>query len=823
MFERMFGFFQKEKPTVSPSPVTPVVNGSAVYSYGSMAGCYGFSLDLDATLRNELQMTNYYREISTYPDCDRAIEQIVNEAVILDEAKPPVTISLDDLPKEYGKLKNAIAKEFETVLDLYSFNENCHDIFKRWYIDGRLYYFVTIDPKHPKKGILDVRYVDPRKIKRVTEIKKEKDENGVDIVTDVNEYYVFNDEGLLDHSNGIKIRTDSVIDVRSGLIDANTGEVISHLFKAIKPVNQLKMMEDALVIYRITRAPERRIFYVDTGNLPPPKAEQQVQMIMNKFRNKVVYDAKTGEIRNNRNYLSMMEDFWLPRRDGGKSTEVTTLPGCLAMDTTVSLLDGRELSIREISNEMQDGKTLWTYSCNPITGEIVPGLITWAGVTQKSAKVMRITLDNGESIVCTLDHKFPIRGVGFVRADELKANDSLIPLHRKYAPINSNKKLDYEEYFDNVSKTWKFTHRMVAEYIHSEKLPNQVIHHKDFNRYNKRQKLILTDEIVKFVVDCVKGKSAFDATADDVVELLNSNAVMVEELNQANRGKSIPNFYGIFTKNIICKEIPKMLGFRSWRDFRKNCGYINHRVASIEWLDDPIEVGTLTIDGNEIYHNYHTFALACGVFTKNSQNLSDIADVEYFQNKLYQSMGVPRNRIAADNNFALGRPTEITREEILFSKFIQRLRNNFNDLFRNTLRVQLLAKNIVSDSDWKKIVGKIRFEYQHDNYFEELKRQEIFGEKISQLQNIDQFKGMYFSREWIVKNVLRFGDDEWKKIQKEMKKEASDPSAADDLSSMGFGSEGSGEKKDDGESSSKKEPPERKDEDAKEDGEESNE
>lgn len=535
MFERMFGFFQKEKPTVSPSPVTPVVNGSAVYAYGSMAGCYGFSLDLDATLRNELQMTNYYREISTYPDCDRAIEQIVNEAVIVDEAKPPVAISLDDLPKEYGKLKTAIAKEFDTVLDLYSFNEECHDIFKRWYIDGRLYYFVTIDPKNPKKGILDVRYVDPRKIKRVTEVKKEKDENGVEMVTDVNEYYLFNDEGLLDHTQGIKIRTDSVIDVKSGLVDANTGEVISHLFKAIKPVNQLKMMEDALVIYRITRAPERRIFYVDTGNLPPQKAEQQVQLIMNKFRNKVVYDAKTGEVRNNRNYLSMMEDFWLPRREGGKSTEVTTLPG--------------------------------------------------------------------------------------------------------------------------------------------------------------------------------------------------------------------------------------------------------------------------------------------------STNLSDIADVEYFQNKLYQSMGVPRNRIAADNNFALGRPTEITREEILFSKFIQRLRNNFNDLFRNTLRVQLLAKNIVKESDWKKIVGKIRFEYQHDNYFEELKRQEIFGEKISQLQNIDQFKGMYFSREWIVKNVLRFGDEEWKTIQKEMKKEASDPSAADDLSSMGFDSNGESDKKDDKVTPPQKdEPPEKKkDEDAKEDGEEANE
>lgn len=665
MFERMFGFFQKEKPTISPSPVTPIVDGSAVIATGNMAGYYGFTFDLDTILRNELQMVNYYREVSTYPDCDTAIEQIVNEAVIVDEAKPPVSINLENLPKEYTKLKDTLQKEFDYILSLYSFNENCHDLFKRWYIDGRLYYFVMIDPKNPKKGILDVKYIDPRKIKKITAVNKEKDENGIDIVKGVEEYYLFNDEGLLNTTQGIKLSPDSIVDVKSGLVDANTGEVISHLFKAIKPVNQLKMMEDALVIYRITRAPERRIFYVDTGNLPPQKAEQHVQNIMNRFRNKVVYDAKTGEVRNNRNYISMMEDFWLPRREGGKATEVVTLPGCLSMDTKVSLLDGRELSIREISDEMSNGKTLWTYSCHPITGEVVPGLITWAGVTQKSAQVMRITLDNGESIVCTPDHKFPIKGVGFVRADELTTDTKLIG-------------------------------------------------HRDFNG----------------------------------------------------------------------------------------------GIKDIEWLDEPIEVGTLTIDGNEIYHDYHTFALACGVFTKNSQNLSEIADIEYFQNKLYQSMGVPRNRLAADNNFALGRPTEITREEILFSKFIQRLRNNFNDLFRNTLRIQLIAKNIIKESEWKRLSLHIHFNYQHDNYFEELKRQEIFNERIAQLQNVDQFKGIYFSREWIVKNVLQYSDDEWKHVKAEMKEESDNDDPSDDF---GFTP------------SKPKEVDEPKDPDAVESGEEANE
>ena len=319
--------------------------------------------------------------------------------------------------------------------------------------------------------------------------------------------------------------------MKSGLVDANTGEVISHLFKAIKPVNQLKMMEDALVIYRITRAPERRIFYVDTGNLPPQKAEQYVQNIMNRFRNKVVYDAKTGEVRNNRNYISMMEDFWLPRREGGKATEIVTLPG--------------------------------------------------------------------------------------------------------------------------------------------------------------------------------------------------------------------------------------------------------------------------------------------------GANLSETGDIEYFQNKLYQSMGVPRNRLATDNNFALGRPTEITREEILFSKFIQRLRNNFNDLFRNTLRIQLIAKNIIKESEWKRLSLHIHFDYQHDNYFEELKRQEIFNDRVAQLQNVDQFKGIYFSREWIVKNVLQYSDEEWKRIKAEMKEESENDDPSDDFGFTPSKPKDSDESKDVDDSNDADE--DQKDPDAVESGEEANE
>ena len=483
----LFGYqITKKAQPLPPTPVTPLVDGSSVINSGKMSGYYGygFNLDIDGTVRNEVQMINRYREIATYPDCDAAIEQIVNEAVIVDQSRQPVELNLDRLPEQFNDtIKESIRKQFEKILALLDFNDNCHDIFKRWYIDGKLYYYVMVDAKAPQKGIVDIKYVDPRKIRKVTEYIREI-ENGVSVIKDTKQYFVFNDNGLNNADQGIKVSTDSIIFVKSGLVDAASGEVISHLFKAIKPVNQLKMMEDALVIYRITRAPERRVFYVDVGNLPAQKAEQYVSNIMSKFRNKVVYDAETGEVKNNRQYLSCMEDFWLPRREGGKATEITTLPGGQALDS--------------------------------------------------------------------------------------------------------------------------------------------------------------------------------------------------------------------------------------------------------------------------------------------------IADIQYFQNKLYQALNVPRQRLMPDNMFNLGTTAEITREEVLFAKFIQRLRNNFNVLFKEALRLQLICTRVLKASDWDKIANLIHFEYQHDNYFEELKRIEVWNERMTQLQTADSFKGTYFSREWIVKNVLQLGDEEWIEIKEQIATEAAE-------------------------------------------------
>ncbi len=384
-------------------------------------------------------------------------------------------------------------------------------------------------------------------------------------------------------------------------------------------------MEDALVIYRITRAPERRVFYVDVGNLPGLKAEQYVNNVMNKFRNKVVYDAETGEVKNNRNYLSM----------------------CFTMDTKVRLVDGRVLTLDEMSRLYQT-EDLEVYSCDPNTGHRTIGKVQWAGITGYNRDVMILTLSNGCNITCTPDHRFVVQKGGFVEAKDLTIGEQL---------------------------------------------------------------LTLSDE--------------------------------------------------------CCTVVGK-----------QSC-------------EDKSDVGCLRVD-----NEYHTFALDADVFVHNcedfflprreggkateiqtlpgSSNLSEIADIEYFQKKLYQSLNVPRQRLMPDNVMSIGSPNEVTREELAFAKFIQRLRNRFNVLFKEALRIQLIATNTIRQSDWEKIRNCIYFEYQHDNYFEELKRIEVFNERMTQLQTADGFKGIYFSKQYIVRNVLELSDEQWEEIQQQMKQEKID-------------------------------------------------
>ena len=334
----LFGFEfrrKKEQEQQLPSfaPPKDSDDGAVVVSAG---GAFGTYVDLDGTVRSEAELVTKYREMSLQPECDSAVDEIVNESIAIDEDRV-VEINLEDV-KVNDNIKKVIREEFDTCLKILEFNRFAYEIYRRWYIDGRLYYHVVIDEKAPQEGIKELRYIDPRKIRKVREVQKKKvqaNNPGDAVVTKtVNEYFIFNDKGFNfgnkavgPSTTGLKIAKDSILHVVSGLTDNQGTMVLSYLHKAIKPLNQLRTLEDALVIYRLARAPERRIWYIDVGNLPKMKAEQYVRDIMVKHKNRLIYDAQTGDIRDDRKFMTMLEDYWLPRREGGRGTEVTTLPG----------------------------------------------------------------------------------------------------------------------------------------------------------------------------------------------------------------------------------------------------------------------------------------------------------------------------------------------------------------------------------------------------------------------------------------------------------------------------------------------------------------
>jgi hypothetical protein len=473
-----FEFKRKEKEVDLPSFVEDADNddGAVVISAG---GAYGTYVDLDGTVRSEAELVTRYREMALVPECDAAIDEIVNESIAIDE-KNLITLDLDRLDVS-PQLKQIIKSEFNNCLSLIDFNKYAYEIYRRWYIDGRLYYHVMIDEKNPQLGIQELRFIDPRKIRKVREVQKKKAKNNepteITISKVVNEYYIFNDKGFNfgnkavgTNTTGLRIAKDSIIHVVSGITDNQGQMVLSYLHKSIKPLNQLSTLEDALVIYRLARAPERRIWYIDVGNLPKMKAEQYVRDIMVKHKNRLIYDANTGQIRDDRKFMTMLEDYWLPRREGGRGTEVSTLPG--------------------------------------------------------------------------------------------------------------------------------------------------------------------------------------------------------------------------------------------------------------------------------------------------GQNLGEMDDVLYFQKKFLQSLSVPISRLNSDALFSVGRATEITRDEVKFSRFIVRLRHRFSHLFLELLKKQLILKSVTTLEDWELIKNSISFEFAKDNYFAELKDAEIRQSRVSQARDIQDMAGKYVSHEWIRRNVLQQSDDD---------------------------------------------------------------
>ena len=330
----LFGFEIKRKgtPQGEKSFVAPSDDG-AIESIRA-GGYYGTYMDLEGVAQTEAELIKRYRDIAMMADVDTAIEDIINESIAQLENESPVDLNLDDVDLSAG-IKKKILAEFEEIKNILDFKERAQDYFRRWYIDGRIYFHKVIDLDNPKQGIKDIRYIDPRKIRKVRDVKKEKNPSGVQFVKDVEEFFIYNDKGVTskpgqyiapENQQGLKITKDAIAYANSGMVDHDKHIALSFLHKAIRPANQLRMMENAVVIYRITRAPERRIFYVDVGNLPKMKAEQYLKDIMDRYRNKLVYDANTGEIRDDKKFMSMLEDFWLPRREGGTGTQIDTLP-----------------------------------------------------------------------------------------------------------------------------------------------------------------------------------------------------------------------------------------------------------------------------------------------------------------------------------------------------------------------------------------------------------------------------------------------------------------------------------------------------------------
>jgi len=344
---KLFGFSIEDTEPLSPSAISPVPPNSedGVDHYLS-SGFFGSYVDIEGVYRTEFELIKRYREMALHPEVDSAIEDIVNEAIVSDTNDTPVQIDLDNLNASDG-IKKKIRQEFKHILDLLDFDKKSHEIYRNWYIDGRIFYHKMIDLKNPHDGIQELRYIDAMKMRYVRQDKKKdnKDRYKVNIIKSDNpmdyefpqieEYFIYNPKSqyptgninATGASNGIKMSKDSITYCTSGLVDRNKGNTLSYLHKAIKSLNQLRMIEDSLVIYRLSRAPERRIFYIDVGNLPKVKAEQYLRDVMMRYRNKLVYDASTGEIRDDKKFMAMLEDFWLPRREGGRGTEITTLPG----------------------------------------------------------------------------------------------------------------------------------------------------------------------------------------------------------------------------------------------------------------------------------------------------------------------------------------------------------------------------------------------------------------------------------------------------------------------------------------------------------------
>ena len=455
---RLFGFEIKRSDEGKDALVSfaePINDDGALNVGAALGGAYGMLLDIEGSAKTEAELVTRYRSMALTPEVQQAVDEVVNEAISISSHERVVEIVLDDVDI-HKKVKTRIEEEFETVLKLLDFSNTGYETFSKFYVDGRLNYHVIIDEKNLKDGIKELRYLDPRKIRLIRELDQipMKDQFQSATVKKIRkEYYLYSESGFGNNTTrtlvadqniaGLKIAKDSIVRVTSGLVNETNSVVLSHLHKAIKPLNQLKMLEDANVVYTLTRAPERRVFYIDVGNLPKAKAEQYLYDMMARHKNKVVYDPVSGEIKDDRKMM------------------------CYDLSTKIPLLDGRTLELKEIMKEYEEGKQNWVYSCDPVTGKFYPGPVSWAGVTKKNSEVVKVVFDNGKSVICTPDHKFPVWNKGFVEAQHLTPDDSIIPGYRRQVEITPGG-AKYEQIYKNETQTWEFTHREIAKWKQEE-------------------------------------------------------------------------------------------------------------------------------------------------------------------------------------------------------------------------------------------------------------------------------------------------------------------------------------------------------------------
>jgi hypothetical protein len=898
----IFGFEirrKQDKEEQVKSFAAPLNDDGAVNIESSaVGGAYGYFLDIEGTAKSESELVSRYRSMALQPEVQQAIDEIVNEAINIDYNERAIEIVLDDI-KIPDKIKETIREEFDIVLKLLDFSNQGYDVFQRFFVDGRINYHIIIDEKNLKNGIKELRYLDPRKIRLIREnVTSERDkQTGIPLKKIKKEYYMYSEGGFgsavskpggdMQSMTGFKIAKDSIARVTSGLMNETQSLVLSHLHRAIKPLNQLRILEDAIVIYTLTRAPERRVFYVDVGNLPKAKAEQYLADMMARHKNKLTYNASTGEVGDSRKFM------------------------CYDLSTKIPLLDGRTLELKELIDEYNAGKENWVYSCDPLTGKFYPGPVSWAGVTKTEADVVKVTFDNGKHVICTPDHKFPVWGKGFVEAQHLTPDDSIIPGYRRKAKITENTTLEYEQIYKNETGKWEFTHREVAswkdevglreEFVYNTSRKNNtkgVIHHKNFKHidnnpsnlvwmnhkdhldYHKEIASILyPDEIFDIVKECaekqfsvvssleyINNKSDFieswkqinfgrnpsgrdvsnlDFTHRDFSRIVKKSGYNTwhnylkeyETFNREDNGRRVRNVNAVkkgsleHYEKISKAHMGKVYSSKTWKvispegetliveNLSKYCrenglnrsnikrnygskGYKaeilkNHRILSVEKLDDKKTVGSISVDNNETYHSHHTYLLDAGVYTKNTMtedfwfprregnrateidtlpgggaNISAYGDnIQYFQRKLFKSLGVPVGRLEPENAYSFGRVSEMTRDELRFSKFIRRLRVRFSILFDTVLEKQLILKGILTPEEWIEIKDDIRYDFMKDNYFEELKQMEILREKLNTLREVQESVGKYFSRSWVQKNVLFMSEDDIETMQKEMDKE----------------------------------------------------